>query len=146
MSKNLVLVTAGGAKSGPSIIEELLKNKWPVRVLMHSNSRLAMEYKEGGCEVVIGDMFNSDDMHTAMKGVSRAYFLPPMHPYMIQCGAVFLEAAAAERVDHIVVLSQWLAHGVAPSLLSRQHFLVDNLFKITAASSPGMTYTIIRPG
>ena len=44
--------------------------------------------------------------------------------------------------EHIVGLSQWLASPSHPSLMTRQHWLVDRLFSMTL----GVAHTIVNPG
>src|SRR5262249_29150831 len=51
-------------------------------------------------------------------------------------------AAKDARLEHIVGLTQWTASPSHPSLMTRQHWLVDRLFSMT----PGVTHTIVRPG
>jgi uncharacterized protein YbjT (DUF2867 family) len=78
----------------------------------------------------------------ALKDVQRAYYCPPFEPYMIQ-GAVALATAAQDaRLEHIVGLTQWLASPSHPSLMTRQHWLVDRLFSML----PGIGHTAVTPG
>jgi hypothetical protein len=78
----------------------------------------------------------------ALKDVQRAYFCPPFDPYMIQGAVTFAVAAKEAQLEHIVGLTQWLASPSHPSLMTRQHWLVDRLFSMT----PGVGHTIIKPG
>jgi uncharacterized protein YbjT (DUF2867 family) len=78
----------------------------------------------------------------ALNDVQRAYFCPPFDPYMIQGAAAFAVAAKETRLKHIVNLTQWLASPSHPSLMTRQHWLVDRLFSMT----PGVAQTIVNPG
>jgi NAD(P)H dehydrogenase (quinone) len=78
----------------------------------------------------------------ALKDVQSAYFCPPFDPYMIQGAVAFAVAAREARLEHIVGLTQWLASPSHPSLMTRQHWLVDRLFSMT----PGVGHTIIKPG
>jgi hypothetical protein len=61
---------------------------------------------------------------------------------MIQGAVAFAVAAREARLEHIVGLSQWLASPSHPSLMTRQHWLVDRLFSMT----PGVAHTIVNPG
>jgi NAD(P)H dehydrogenase (quinone) len=78
----------------------------------------------------------------ALKDVQRAYYCPPIDPYMIQGAAAFAVAAKEARLEHIVGLTQWLASPSHPSLMTRQHWLVDRLFSMT----PGVAHTVVNPG
>src|SRR4029077_4222147 len=76
------------------------------------------------------------------KDVQRAYFCPPFDPYMIQGAVTFAVAAKEAQLEQIVGLTQWLASPSHPSLMPRQHWLMDRLFSMT----PGVGHTIIKPG
>jgi NAD(P)H dehydrogenase (quinone) len=78
----------------------------------------------------------------ALKDVQRAYYCPPIDPHMIQGAAAFAVAAKEARLEHIVGLTQWLASPSHPSLMTRQHWLVDRL----SSTIPGVAHTIIKPG
>jgi NAD(P)H dehydrogenase (quinone) len=78
----------------------------------------------------------------ALKDVQRAYYCPAYDPYMIQGAVAFAIAAKEARLEHIVSLTQWLASPSHPSLMTRQHWLVDQVFSMT----PGVAHTIVAPG
>jgi len=77
-----------------------------------------------------------------LKDVQRAYFCPPFDPYMIQGAVGFAVAANEARLEQIVSLTQWLASPSHPSLMTRQHWLVDRVFSMT----PGVAHTLVNPG
>jgi uncharacterized protein YbjT (DUF2867 family) len=78
----------------------------------------------------------------ALRDVQRAYYCPPFDPHMIQGAVAFAVAAKEARLEHIVGMTQWLASLSHPSLMTRQHWLVDRLLSMT----PGVAHTIVRPG
>jgi len=78
----------------------------------------------------------------ALKDVQRAYYCPPLKPHMLQGAVAFAVAAREARLEHIVGLTQWLASPSHPSLMTRQHWLVDRLFSMV----PGVAHTIVNPG
>jgi hypothetical protein len=61
---------------------------------------------------------------------------------MIQGAAAFAIAAKEAHLEQIVGVTQWLASPSHPSLMTRQHWLVDQLFSMT----PGVAHTILAPG
>jgi hypothetical protein len=87
-------------------------------------------------------MSDVERVANALKDVQRAYYCPPIDPYMIQGAAAFAVAAKEARLEHIVGMTQWLASPSHPSLMTRQHWLVDRLF----SAIPGVAHTIIKPG
>jgi hypothetical protein len=54
----------------------------------------------------------------------------------------FAVAAREARLEQVVALTQWLSSPSHPSLMTRQHWLVDRLFSMT----PGVAHTIVNPG
>ena len=111
-----------------------------VRTVDARSARLTAQ----GAEVVATDLLDADSIAAAMRGVRRAYFVPPIHALAVQAAVAFANAARAEKLEHVVLLSQWLAGTPRPSLMSRQHALIDQLFR--DLSSDGITCTIVRPG
>ncbi len=87
-------------------------------------------------------MSDVERVANALKDVRRAYYCPPTDPYMIQGAAAFAVAAKEARLEHIVGMTQWLASPSHPSLMTRQHWLVDRLF----SAIPGVAHTTIKPG
>src|SRR5260370_31703009 len=77
-----------------------------------------------------------------MRGVQRAYYCPPYHPFVIQSAVAFADAARETGLEQIVGLSQWLAGPNHPALMSRQHWLIDRMF----AALPSIAYTAFNPG
>jgi hypothetical protein len=61
---------------------------------------------------------------------------------MIQGAVAFAIAAKEAGLEHIVGVTQWLASPSHPSLMTRQHWLVDRLFSMT----PGVAHTFVNPG
>jgi NAD(P)H dehydrogenase (quinone) len=59
----------------------------------------------------------------AMRGVQRAYYCPPYHPFVIQSASAFAVAVRETGLEQIVGLSQWLAGPNHPALMTRQQWL-----------------------
>ncbi len=58
-------------------------------------------------------------------------------------GAVaFAVAARGSKLEVVVGLSQWLANPAHPALLTRQHWLVDEMFSML----PGIAHVVVNPG
>src|SRR5499427_2366774 len=142
MTKPRILVTGATGKTGSVVVTELLKAGYPVRALVHREDGRSAHLKSQGAEIAVADMSDVERVAGALKGVQRAYYCPPHDPYMIQGAVAFALAAREARLEHIVGLTQWLASPSHPSLMTRQHWLVDHLFAMT----PGVAHTIVRPG
>lgn len=137
-----ILVTGATGKTGSVVVAELLKAGYPVRAMVHRDDGRSVRLKAQGAEIAIADMSDVERVADALKGVQRAYFCPPFDPYMIQGAVAFAVAARESGLEHIVSLTQWLSSPSHPALMTRQLWLVDQLFSMT----PGVAHTIVRPG
>src|ERR1700741_2727867 len=142
MIKPRIIVTGATGKTGSVVVSELLKAGDPVRALVHREDGRSTRLKAQGAEIAVADMSDAERVANALEDVQRAYYCPPIDPYMIQGAAAFAVAAKEARLEHIVGLTQWLASPSHPSLMTRQHWLVDRLF----SAIPGVAHTIIKPG
>src|SRR6185312_16368734 len=142
MLKPRILVTGATGKTGSVVATELLKAGYPVRAMVHREDDRSARLAERGAEIAVADMCDVERVADALKDVQRAYYCPPIDPYMIQGAAAFAVAAKEARLEHIVGMTQWLAGPSHPSLMTRQHWLVDRLF----SAIPGVAHTIVRPG
>src|SRR6516165_1234593 len=142
MIKPRIIVTGATGKTGSVVVTELLKAGYPVRAMVHREDGRSERLKAQGAEIAVADTSDVERVSDALKDVQRAYFCPPFDPYMIQGGVAFAIAAKEARLEHIVGLTQWLASPSHPSLMTRQHWLVDRLF----SRMPGVAPTIVNPG
>ena len=142
MAQPTILVTGATGKTGSAVVDQLLAKGYPVRAAVRTRDARSEELQRRGAEVVVADVFDPDQMHEALRGVQRAYFLPPFHPYSIQSAIVFAIAARQSKLESVVQLSQWLSHRAHPALMTRQTWLMDQMFALL----PGISHTIINPG
>ena len=142
MTKPRILVTGATGKTGVVVVNELLKADYPVRAMAHREDGRTAGLRALGAEIAVADMSDVEHIADALKDVQRAYFCPPLDPYMVQGAVAFAVAAKEARLEHIVGLTQWLSSPSHPSLMTRQHWLVDRLFSMT----PGVAHTIVNPG
>jgi NAD(P)H dehydrogenase (quinone) len=142
MIKPRIIVTGATGKTGSVVVTELLKAGYPVRAMVRREDGRTTWLKAKGAEIAVADMSDVERIADALTDVQGAYYCPPFDPYMIQGAVAFAVAAKEARLEHIVGLTQWLASPSHPSLMTRQHWLVDRLFSMT----PGVAHTIVRPG
>src|ERR1700686_3912294 len=141
MLKPRILVTGATGKTGSVVVAELLQGGYSVRAMVHREDGRSARLKAQGAEIAVADMSDVERVANALKDVQRAYYCPPTDPYMSQGAAAFAVSAKEARLEHIVGVTQWLASPSHPSLMTRQHWLVDRLFSMT----PGLGHTILAP-
>jgi uncharacterized protein YbjT (DUF2867 family) len=124
------------------VVHALLALGVPVRAMVHRLDSRSAALEGSGAEVVVASLYDPDHLLSAMRGVQRAYYLPPMDPFMIQSATAFAVAAREARLEHIVQMSQWTSHRAHPAAMTQQTWLVDQLF----AAIPGVAHTIFNPG
>jgi uncharacterized protein YbjT (DUF2867 family) len=142
MTKPTILVTGAAGKTGAAVVEQLLKNGWPVRALVRRNDARSARLGALGADVMVADMFDPDQLLDAMRGAQRAYYVPPLQPHASQAALAFAMAARQSRMEGIVQLSQWLSHRSHPSILTRETWLIDRLFSMV----PNVAHVVINPG
>ncbi len=142
MIRPRIIVTGATGKTGSVVVSELLKGGYPVRALVRREDGRSARMKAQGAEIAIADMSDVERVADALRDVQGAYYCPPLDPYMIQGAVAFAVAAKEARLEQVVALTQWLSSPSHPSLMTRQHWLVDRLFAMT----PGVAHTIVNPG
>ena len=142
MSNPKILVTGATGKTGGAVVTELLAKGWPVRAAVRVRDARSDLLQRRGAEVVVADLFDPGQLMDAMRGVQRAYYCPPYHPFVIQSASAFAAAAREAGLEQIVGLSQWLAGPNHPALMSRQLWLIDRMF----AALPSLAHTVVNPG
>jgi NAD(P)H dehydrogenase (quinone) len=110
--------------------------------MVHREDGRSARLRALGAEIAVAEMSDVERVVSALDGVQRAYYCPPLDPYAIQGAVAFAIAAKECRIEHIVGLTQWLASSSHPSLMTRQSWPIDRLFSMT----PGIAHTIISPG
>jgi len=142
MTNPKILVTGATGRTGSAVVTQLLAKGWPVRAAVRVRDARSDRLQSRGAEVVVTDIFDPGQLTDAMRGVQRAYYCPPYHPFVIQSAVAFADAARETGLEQIVGLSQWLAGPNHPALMSRQHWLIDRMF----AALPSMAHTVVNPG
>lgn len=141
MSAPLMLITGATGHTGLPVVTQLRQKGARVRAMVRRKDSRSAQLAALGAEVVVADLFDTPQVEAALEGVSRLYFCPPVHPHLAHAALTVATAARRSGVEAIVVLSQWLA-SPHPALLTRQHWLVDQLF----AMVPNALSITVNPG
>src|ERR1700751_4428992 len=142
MTNPKILVTGATGRTGGAVVAQLLAKGWPVRAAVRVRDTRSVLLQRRGAEVVVADIFDPGQLTDAMRGVQRAYYCPPYHPFVIQSAMAFADAARETGLEQIVGLSQWLAGPNHPALMTRQHWLIDRM----VSALPGLAPTIVNRG
>jgi NAD(P)H dehydrogenase (quinone) len=142
MTRPKILVTGATGRTGAVVVTELLNAGYPVRALVHREDARASALRARGVDIAVADITDAERVAAAMRGVQRAYWLPPYDPEMLTGATVFAMAAREARLEAIVSLSQWLASPAHPAFLTRQQWLADRIF----ATLPDIGLTWVAPG
>ena len=123
MTKPLILVTGSTGKTGTPVVEQLLKDNYPVRSFVHRLDERSQRLSELGAEIVAGDFVDLISVRKAMKGVKRVYFCyPPQGDRLLQAATNVAIAAQDQGVEGFVNMSQVSAREQAKSPLAFQHW------------------------
>ena len=137
-----ILVTGATGKTGSALVAELRQHNWPVRAMVSREDSRSASLQKLGAEIVVADMYDPEQLLAAAAGSQRAYYLPLMRPYMLQAAAAFAFAAREAKLESIVQMSQWTSSRSHPTVMTRQTWLVDQMFSMI----PGVAHTIFNPG
>lgn len=137
-----VLVTGATGKIGGAVATQLLQQGVTTRAMVHRDDARSARLRELGAEVVVADMFDINQVCSAMAGVDRLYFNPPYHPHALDSAVAFAVAARHAGVKAVVALGQWLANPEHPSLMTRHAWLTGRLFELL----PDTAHVAVDPG
>jgi NAD(P)H dehydrogenase (quinone) len=126
--KPTILVTAAAGKTGIATTLQLLEKHYPVRAMVHRNDARSRGLAAAGAEVIVGSLEDWVDLASALAGVQRAYFCPPLIPGALRRAALFAAAAREAKLETVVVLSQWLSDPLHPAVHSREKWLSSKVF------------------
>lgn len=107
--KEHILITSAAGKSGFPATVQLLKDGYPVKILVRSRNEKVKQLERMGAKVVIGDITNYHDLLNALSGMQRVYYCHPFIPNLLNNTKIFIEAAKEAKVEAIVNMGQWLA-------------------------------------
>jgi uncharacterized protein YbjT (DUF2867 family) len=142
MTTTRVLVTGATGKIGGAVAAQLLEKGMATRVLVHRADARSDRLRAMGAEVAVTDMLDIQQVQAAVNGVDRLFFNPPYHPHALDAAVAFAVAAHHAGVETVVALGQWLASPEHPSLMTRQHWLIDKLFALL----PDSAHIAVDPG
>jgi len=138
-----VLIAGAGGSTGATgnhAVRQLLARNLPVRAFVFRADRRSEQLAELGAEIVVGDLHDIKAVRSAMRGITRAYFVYPLAEGLLEAIAVFAAAAKESAIESIVNMSQITAREDFPSAAARAYWLGERIFDWT-----GIGVTHLRP-
>jgi len=137
-----ILVLTAAGRTGLPIVLQLLNEGFPVTAFVHRADQKSERLRAKGADIVVGSLTDINDMRKAMAGVRRAYFCTPPAEGNLKAAAIFTTVAAEQKLESLVVMSQWLSNPNHPALHTREVWLADQLFALL----PETSVTFMNPG
>ncbi|MEQ8585460.1 MAG: NmrA family NAD(P)-binding protein [Thalassobaculaceae bacterium] len=128
-TKPRILVTSAAGKTGFPTALDLLERGYPVRAFVRRGDARARTLKDAGADLFIGDQFDIRDLRTAFDGVQRAYVCAPTAPNGLHFGTLAAIAAQEARIEHVVLMTQWLSGDRHPSFFTREIWAMEQVFR-----------------
>ncbi|MBY3447002.1 NAD(P)H-binding protein [Rhizobium laguerreae] len=122
------LVTGATGETGRYTVQRLLEKGHAVRAMVHKEDERADALRSQGAEVVVGDLFEHDDVIRAATGTTAAYFCYPVRPGIIQTTAYFADAARRAGLKAVINMSQISAREDSESHAARDHWIAERVF------------------
>jgi NAD(P)H dehydrogenase (quinone) len=139
--KEKVLITGSTGATGTDAVKCLLESNIDVRALVRRRDSRSEQLAQSGAELVQGDLLDFNSVSTALKGISRAYFVYDIKvPGILEATNYFSQAAIEEGVTHIVNMSQISARREAVSHAAQNHWISEKILDNT-----GIAVTHLRP-
>ena len=122
-----VLVTSAAGHIGNDAVRLLIQNGYQVRAFVRQNDWRAKDLEAQGAEIFVGNLFDFRDLTKAMDGVKRAFHIPPFAPHLLHNTMLTCLAAQEAGLESLVLLSGWNPNPSHPSMLTREHWIANNV-------------------
>lgn len=148
----MILVTGATGMVGRALVPHLVEAGWSVRVLVQPRrgSRTARSIWPDNVDVVVGDLFDVQNLHDAMQGVHTVFHLSSaqwwgsrrdLERVDVQGTRNIVSVARSARVGRLYYLSQLGAEPSSAYALLRVKGQVETLIR-----NSGVPYTVMRCG
>lgn len=122
-----ILVTSAAGRIGRDTVETLLNAGYEVRAMVRRKDNRSGELEALGAEIFVGNLFDFADVSKAMLGVKRAFHIPPFAPNLLHNTMLVCLAAQKAKLEALVLLSGWNPSPEHPSMLTREHWVANNI-------------------
>ncbi|MEM7131859.1 MAG: NmrA family NAD(P)-binding protein [Chloroflexota bacterium] len=136
----MILVTGASGKTGQAVTKALVARHADVRSFARSKNQVELLKTLGATSVMVGDLWNRDDLVAACQGIETIYHIcPNMHPEELLIGQKLISAATETGVSRIVYHS--VLHPQTEEM--PHHWLKLRMEELLFKS--GLDYTILQP-
>lgn len=142
LHKARILVTSAAGRTGSETVRLLLERGYKVRAFVHRDDARAAGLRDLGAEIFVGNLYDIRDLRAALKDVQRAYHCPPFAQNLLHNTMLFCLAAEEAGLEVLALLSGWNPHETHPSVLTREHWIANNI----ARWMPSVDVVHINPG
>ena len=142
MRKPTILVTSAGGHTGTPAVYQLLEQGYPVRAFLHRDDLRADQFRQAGAEVFIGNQLDMRDVRSALRGVQRAFHVPPFGPNLLHSTMLFALAAEEAKLEVVAHLGAWNPHSSHPALHQREQWIAGSLYRWM----PSVDWVHLNPG
>jgi uncharacterized protein YbjT (DUF2867 family) len=136
---SMVLITSAPGNTANAVIRELTAAGARVRALVR-NPNSAAEVKGPLVEVAVGDFLDPASLDSALRGVEKAFLIPPTDLRSVEMQVNFIRAAKRAGIRHVVKLSVAGADVNSPVRVARWH--AEGEKELEAS---GIAFTHLRP-
>ena len=126
-NQSRILVTSAAGRIGRDAVRFLLQAGHDVRAMVHRRDDRSAKLAELGADIFEGNLFDYGDLTRAMTGVDSAFHIPPFAPHLLHNTMLVCLAAQAAKLDALVLLSGWNPSPEHPSMLTREHWIANNI-------------------
>jgi uncharacterized protein YbjT (DUF2867 family) len=138
--KETILITAANGTVGSETVKLLAGTDFRVRAGVHSLIKGERFRPLPNVELVHLDLHNPELLKVALTGVTKVLLITPFSQDQAALGKLFIQAAQAAGVRHLVRLSASGADAEPGIQLGREHREVE-----ISLQDSGIPYTILRP-
>jgi uncharacterized protein YbjT (DUF2867 family) len=124
---------------GSNLVQVLSRAGVQVRVMVRDPAA-ATRLIAPGVEIVRGDFEDEEALDAAMRGVDKAFLLPPGTMRQVKQEANFIDAAKRAKLRHVVKLSLIKADPKSPGPIPQWHGMAEKRLEAS-----GVKFTHLRP-
>jgi uncharacterized protein YbjT (DUF2867 family) len=135
----LILVSGATGRVGSNLVRVLSGAGIQVRAMVRDPAT-AMQLVAPGVEIVRGDFEDEESLDAAMRGIDKAFLLPPGTMRQVKQEANFIDAAKRAKLGHVVKLSLIKADPKSPGPIPQWHGMAEKRLEAS-----GLKFTHLRP-